>query len=120
MTGVQTCALPIYFFHLVQHSPKVRELPGVGIFFEHGRRVILVHVAQRHDIFAGHRADVVAALSADADAGKIEFPVRGRAAAQPQDRAWQDHKRGGGKRGAAQESAAGDFILGRCGFHIAR
>ena len=83
------------------------------------RRVALIHIAQGDDVLALHLAEVVRALAADADAGKVELLVGGGRAAQAQHAAGHHHEGGGGKGGAAQELAAGEVgVVGsRLGLH---
>ncbi len=72
----------------------------------------LIHIAQGHDVLALHLAEVVRALAADADAGKVELLVRGGRPAQAQHAAGHHHEGSGGKRGAAEELAAGESGMG--------
>ena len=68
---------------LLEHHPEIAVVPGLGIFFERVGGIVPVHVAQRDDVLAAHVAQVVRALSADANAGQVQLLVRRNPAGPP-------------------------------------
>ena len=98
----------VNLLHLVQHPAVIRELLRLGILLEDVRRVLLVHVAQGHDVLALHLAQVGPALPADTDAGEVQLLVGRARGAQPRHDAGHGHE--GGRRNScrAQELAAGE------------
>jgi hypothetical protein len=68
---------------LFEHSAEIDVGLGAGERFEGALEVVLLDVAEGHDVFGGETADVARAHAADADAGNVElFARRGLAGAQ--------------------------------------
>src|SRR5580765_6705145 len=55
--------------HLVEHLAVIGELLGMFILLKHVRGMVLVHIAQCHDVFAFHVAEVRSSLTSDTDPG---------------------------------------------------
>src|SRR6185437_13349471 len=72
----------------------------------------LVHVAQRDDVLVAERSEIVAAASADTDAGDVQFFTGRRPAACRDCMARRNGERGKGCAGSTDESSPGDW------FHI--
>jgi hypothetical protein len=89
----------------VEHFAKVFVAFGVGIALEGFGGVIPIDVSKRDDVFLFDRFDVPTALSADADAGNVQFGIRGWAAAA-EDVRFDDHEGRGGSAGCGDEFAA--------------
>ena len=84
---------------LVQHLPVIAEPLGLGIGLERVGRQFPVDVAQGDDVLRGHLAQVAGALTADADAGNVQFRTGRRLARAAQDvtRNHGQTRRGSGK-----------------------
>ena len=61
--------------HGIVHFPEILEPFRLGKFPERVGGITVVHIAQRHDILAGHRAEVRAAAPATSDGGDAYLVV---------------------------------------------
>src|SRR5205807_973990 len=59
------------FLHLIEHLPVISKLLRLRIFPKDVPRMVLVHVAQRDDVFTLHGREVRTALPADTNACQI-------------------------------------------------
>ena len=96
---------------LQQHAVVFEDL-RLGIRLEGVGGVFPVHVAQGHDVFAGHLPQVARSLPAHADAGDVEFLVGRRLAASAQHVPRHDGNGRRGQRRAAQKGASGCLSAG--------
>ena len=63
----------------IEHLAVIAESLGLGIALERVGRALLVHVAKRDDVLAGHLAEVLGPLPSAADDGEVQPVVRFRA-----------------------------------------
>ena len=89
---------------LLQHHAEILEVLRLRIFLERTRRVDLVHVAKRVDVFIIHIGNVAGAFAADADAGNVQAAIRAEHVSAGNERNGQ---RGGRDDGAFDELPAG-------------
>src|SRR6187397_1904795 len=91
---------------LIEHLAIVFILLRVGKAAEHPRGVRPVYVAKRDNVLAGHLADVLPALTADADARDVQLLDRRFRSTTSEDMAGNDHERGGSQCGTRDKLAS--------------
>ena len=60
----------------LEHLAVIAEALRLGIALERVSRALLVHVAKRDDVLAGHLAEVLSALPSATDDGEVQPVVR--------------------------------------------
>ena len=76
----------------IEHLTVIAETLGVGVRFERVSRSLLIHIAERNNVFTFNAVQIVGSTSADADESDIQPLVWG---ASPQHRR-QLHRRNTG------------------------
>jgi hypothetical protein len=63
------------FAHLVEHLAKIAEAPRLGMGVETIGGILVIDVAQGHDVLLRKRLDIECAATADPDEGEVELVV---------------------------------------------
>src|SRR5438552_397559 len=96
-------------FFLVQHLTKILIPFSVRIFIESVSGMILIHIAQSHNVLAADLLQVRGALATDANARDIEFVIGRGFTCSTEHPRFQHHEGGNGRR-VAEEGSSGDGL----------